>query len=64
MLLIEFLYQGIPFLSYNVGESVKIIRKYLPHSVQDSFDKKEGLANLRPLSYLLIFSSSFLNHPF
>ena len=49
LVLIEFLSQGIPFLSYNVGESVKIIRKYLPHAAQDTFDKKEWLENFDKL---------------
>ncbi|MDA9070931.1 glycosyltransferase [Flavobacteriaceae bacterium] len=47
--LIEYLSQGIPFLSYNIGESVKIIQKHFPSFVQDTFDKKEWLDNFKKM---------------
>ncbi len=43
--LIEYLSQGIPFLSYNIGESVKIIKKYFPSFVQNTFEIQEWLDN-------------------
>ncbi len=47
--LIEYLSQGIPFLSYNIGESVKIIEKYFPFFVQHTFEKEEWVQNFKKL---------------
>lgn len=47
--LIEYLSQGIPFLSYNIGESVKIIKNYFPFFVQDTFEMQEWLDNYKKM---------------
>ncbi|MDB2413599.1 glycosyltransferase [Flavobacteriaceae bacterium] len=47
--LIEYLSQGIPFLSYNIGESVKIIEKHFPFFVQHTFEKEEWIENFKEL---------------
>ena len=47
--LIEYLSQGIPFLSYHIGESVKLIQKHFPFFVQDTFDKQEWLSNFEKM---------------
>lgn len=47
--LIEYLSQGIPFLSYNIGESVKIIQKYFPAFVQNTFEINEWLENFNKI---------------
>lgn len=47
--LIEYLSQGIPFLSYNIGESVKIIEKHFPFFVQHTFEKEEWIENFKQL---------------
>lgn len=51
LVIMEYLAQGIPCICSNVGESVKIIKKYYPHLVQnefhlDSWEKAYGKAIL------------------
>jgi len=38
LVLIEYLSQGLPFLSYQTGEVVKIVKKYFPEMVIDNFN--------------------------
>jgi glycosyltransferase involved in cell wall biosynthesis len=47
--LIEYLSQGISFLSYNIGESVKLIRKHFPHFVLNSFKIEDWVKNYQKL---------------
>lgn len=43
--LIEYIAQGIPFLCSNVGEAVKVVKKYLPDTVQNDFDVDNWITN-------------------
>lgn len=44
LVLIEYLAQGLPFLCSDVGESVKIIKKYFPSFVQEDFEVKKWVS--------------------
>ncbi|MBP2830585.1 glycosyltransferase [Aquimarina sp. U1-2] len=43
--LIEYIAQGIPFLSSNVGEAVKIIKEYFPFLIQENFEVSQWVEN-------------------
>jgi glycosyltransferase involved in cell wall biosynthesis len=49
LVLIEYMAQGLPFLTYNTGEVVQEIKGKMPLAVMDSFDTREWVTRLKEL---------------
>jgi glycosyltransferase involved in cell wall biosynthesis len=49
LVLIEYMAQGLPFLTYNAGEVVEEIKSKIPLAVLNSFDKNEWLNRIQTL---------------
>lgn len=47
--LIEYMAQGIPFLSYNTGEAAKLIKHHFPDFILDNFEKNEWIENFQKI---------------
>ena len=43
--LVEYMAQGLPFLCSDIGESVKVVKKYYPDMVQTDFDLDNWVEN-------------------
>lgn len=52
LVLIEYLAQGLPFLTYNTGEVVEEIKSKIPLAVMNSFDTNEWLNRMQTLMRL------------
>jgi len=52
LVLIEYMAQGLPFLTYNTGEVVEQIKSKIPLAVINSFDKNEWLSRMQTLMSL------------
>ncbi len=50
LVLLEYMYAGLPFLSYKTGDVVSNIRKKIPESILDSFDIEEWSNTVQALS--------------
>jgi glycosyltransferase involved in cell wall biosynthesis len=63
LVLIEYMAQGLPFITYNTGEVVEEIKNKIPLAVMHSFDKDEWLKRIETLLALPFedVSSKFCN---
>jgi glycosyltransferase involved in cell wall biosynthesis len=49
LVLIEYMAQGLPFLTYNTGEVVEEIKSKIPLAVMNSFEKAEWVSRIQTL---------------
>jgi glycosyltransferase involved in cell wall biosynthesis len=63
LVLIEYMAQGLPFITYNTGEVVEEIKNKIPLAVMHSFDKDEWIKRIETLLTLPFedLSNKFLN---
>ena len=47
--ILEYIAQGIPFVAFNTGQSVKVIQKKFPEFTIDSFNEDEWLINMNAI---------------
>jgi len=49
LVLIEYIAQGLPFLSYNTGEAAKLIKHHFPDFVLDNFNENDWIENFQKI---------------
>lgn len=47
LVLVEYLHAGLPFLTYDTGDVVSILKKYLPQFIIDNFNEAEWLSKVQ-----------------